>query len=353
VKETSQKYWYDADLLKYVDRIYETYPGDLVFERFLSHLNGESNVSDRTRKIYVNDLFGNYPKSAENTFCTFLGLKAIRKSPQITREVIRDYIVWLASHRVAKTSINRKLSALRCFYEYLVIEQIVPKSPIPIRTNERNSPRSSLSLKLDRRLPEFLTYPEMKDILDKSDSEGTLNTRNQAILELLYATGMRISEICNLDLEDLDLSERQIRVIGKGSKEREVLFGIPAGKALRDYLDNARNKLIGHSSEKALFVNYRGGRLSSRWIQKQLKRTARMKGIEKNVHPHVLRHTFATHMLDGGADLRVVQELLGHSDLSSTQIYTHVTKQQARRVYMNTHPMAKEDNPDVKSEQTE
>jgi site-specific recombinase XerD len=352
VKETSQKYWYDADLLKYVDRIYETYPGDLVFERFLSHLNGESNVSDRTRKIYVNDLFGNYPKSAENTFCTFLGLKAIRKSPQITREVIRDYIVWLASHRVAKTSINRKLSALRCFYEYLVIEQIVPKSPIPIRTNARNSPRSSLSLKLDRRLPEFLTYQEMKVILDKS-SEGTANVRNKAILELLYASGMRISEICNLNLENLDLSERKVRVIGKGSKEREVLFGIPAEKALRDYLDTARKKLTGLSSEKALFINYRGDRLSPRWIQKQLKSYARINGIEKNVHPHVIRHSFATHMLDGGADLRVVQELLGHADLSSTQIYTHVTKQQARRVYMNTHPMAKEDNPDVKSDQTE
>jgi len=166
-------------------------------------------------------------------------------------------------------------------------------------------------------------------------------------MELLYASGLRVSEIWQLNLNNLDLESREIRVLGKGAKERIVLMGVPAASALRDYIYGGRAKLLSSRLTTALFLNHKGGRLSTRGIQKMLKQYSVTIGIEKNVHPHVLRHTFATHMLDGGADLRVVQELLGHADLSSTQIYTHVTKQQARKVYLTAHPMAREkDNPD-------
>ena len=149
-----------------------------------------------------------------------------------------------------------------------------------------------------------------------------------------------------MNLKSLDLESREIRVIGKGSKERIVLMGIPAASALRDYIYGGRAQLLRQDSATALFLNRQGQRLSVRGIQKLLKHYAEGIDLEKNVHPHVFRHTFATHMLDGGADLRVVQELLGHADLSSTQIYTHVTKQQARKVYLAAHPMAQEkDNP--------
>jgi site-specific recombinase XerD len=218
----------------------------------------------------------------------------------------------------------------------------VDKTPIPIRTHQRNSPRSSLSMKTEERLPQFLTSKEINELLASLNSDKPVKTRDKAILELLYASGIRVSELCRLDLDNIELDERKIRVTGKGSKEREVLIGIPAEKALRNYILEAREKLRTGKSKKALFLNYKGDRLAVGWVQKQLKHYASAIGIEKDVHPHVLRHTFATHMLDGGADLRVVQELLGHADLSSTQIYTHVTKQQARKVYLNSHPMAAE-----------
>lgn len=166
--------------------------------------------------------------------------------------------------------------------------------------------------------------------------------RDRAILELLYASGLRVSEIWQLNLDSFNLESREIRVTGKGAKVRVVLIGIPAATAISDYVNDSRNHLKSSRANNALFLNTEGKRLSIRWIQKMVKHYAKAIGLEKNVHPHVLRHTFATHMLDGGADLRVVQELLGHADLSSTQIYTHVTKQQARRVYLNTHPLAKD-----------
>ena len=155
--EESGHYRYDADLLKYVDHVFETYPGERVFENFMAHLNGETNVCDRTKILYINDLFGNFPKSSEYTFCTFICLRNITSSSQIKRELLREYIVWLVKHNIARSSVNRRLSALRSFYVYLLTENIINKTPIPIRTHQRNSPRSSLSMKKEERLPQFLT----------------------------------------------------------------------------------------------------------------------------------------------------------------------------------------------------
>jgi site-specific recombinase XerD len=183
---------------------------------------------------------------------------------------------------------------------------------------------------------------EINRLLDAPDLTKPEGKRDRAILELLYASGLRVSELWQLDLGNLNLESREIRVIGKGSKERIVLIGLPAATAISEYISLGRPRLLNSKSQNALFLNRQGNRLSMRGIQKILKHHALASGLEKNIHPHVLRHTFATHMLDGGADLRVVQELLGHADLSSTQIYTHVTKQQARKVYLTAHPMALE-----------
>jgi integrase/recombinase XerC len=203
----------------------------------------------------------------------------------------------------------------------------------------------SFSLKLDQRLPSFLTVAEMESLLAAPDTAKPPGQRDRALLELLYASGLRVSELVDLDTGQVNLNTREIRVRGKGSKERVVLMGKPAHQALTDYLNQGRPVLCGNKKTSALFLNRNGGRLTARYIQIMLNEYTKKAGIGKKVHPHMLRHTFATHLLDGGADLRVVQELLGHASLSSTQVYTHVTKSQAKKVYLAAHPMAKEGSP--------
>jgi integrase/recombinase XerC len=187
-------------------------------------------------------------------------------------------------------------------------------------------------------------------LLNAPDLSTPQGQRDRALLELLYASGLRVSELVNLTLGQIDLDSNEIRVWGKGSKERVVLMGEPAAEAVRNYLDQGRAKLLAEKKSKSLLLNRYGQRLPERSVQRILQQYAKKSGIGKRVHPHMLRHTFATHLLDGGADLRVVQELLGHARLSSTQIYTHVTKSQARKVYLSAHPLAKEkdDEPEDK-----
>jgi site-specific recombinase XerD len=339
---------YDIDLLKYINKLFCGDPERNIFGEYLRYLITEGNVSERTITIYIKDLFGTYQperkfvRSAEYTFFTFINRGQIVFPSQIDREFIRNYISWLINNKIAKTSVNRRLSSVRSWYKFLLVEQILENSPLPVRTHERNSPRSSLSMKLDKRLPVFLTQPEVEKMIATPDTNRPEGKRDRAMLELLYASGLRVSELWQLDLESLNLGSREVRVIGKGAKERLVLMGVPAATAIQDYLSTGRQQLLNRRLNQAVFLNRQGRRLSIRGIQKILKRYALANGLEKNVHPHVLRHTFATHLLDGGADLRVVQELLGHADLSSTQIYTHVTKQQARKVYLTAHPMARE-----------
>jgi integrase/recombinase XerC len=241
-------------------------------------------------------------------------------------------MAYLMEQGVVKASIARRLSAVRSFYRYLVREELLAANPV----QETSSP------KLDKRLPEFLTPDEAARLMSAPDPATPRGQRDRAFLELLYASGLRVSELAGLTLTQTDLDTREIRVIGKGSRERIVLMGLPAAAALTVYLNDGRQRLAAGTGSNAVFLNYKGGRLTARSVQGILSRYARQAGIDKNVHPHTLRHTFATHMLDGGADLRVVQELLGHSSLSTTQIYTHVSKAQARKVYMAAHPTAKE-----------
>jgi integrase/recombinase XerC len=296
------------------------------FDRYIKYyLEAEKNASPYTVRNYKDDLLD---------FLYFLKKKKIDPldETKVDRHVLRDYLSHLVERGIAKNSIARKLSAIRSFFRYLVREEIIAKNPI----EQVSSP------KLDKRLPSFLTKEEMEKLLNAPDPSTPLGQRDRALLELLYASGLRVSELASLTPEQIDLNSNEIRVWGKGSKERMVLMGEPAAAALKSYLKEGRTKLLGKKRSQALFLNRYGQRLPARSVQRLLEGHAKKAGIGKRVHPHMLRHTFATHMLDGGADLRVVQELLGHARLTSTQIYTHVTKGQARKVYLSAHPLARE-----------
>jgi len=301
-----------------------------IFNRYINYLEAERNVSPYTVRNCKTDLLGS--KNIKGFF-TFLSDKGIESLDKVDRYLLRDYLAYLADKGLVKASIARKLSAIRSFYRYLVREEIMSLNPV----QDTSSP------KLDRRLPSFLTADEVTRLLEAPDTARPQGQRDRAFLELLYASGLRVSELVGLDTEQINLDTREIRVWGKGSKERMVLMGEPAAAALVNYLGKGRLQLLGNKKTGAVFLNYKGGRLSDRSVQKILQKYADSAGIRKKIHPHMLRHTFATHMLDGGADLRVVQELLGHADLSTTQVYTHVSKSHARKVYLSAHPMARED----------
>ncbi len=265
-------------------------------------------------------------------FFDFLRERSIGSLRDVDRLILRDYLAYLLKRGMAKASIARKLSAIRSFYRYLMQVGLVDTSPVA----------TTSSPKLDKRLPSFLTIEEVRRLLETPDLSTPQGQRDRALLELLYASGIRVSELVQLNLEQINLDTREIRVWGKGAKERVVLMGKPATEALAAYISEGRLKLLGERRNSTLFVNRYGGRLPERRVQRILEKYTILARIDKRVHPHMLRHTFATHLLDGGADLRVVQELLGHADLSSTQIYTHVTKSRAKKVYLSAHPMAQE-----------
>ncbi len=298
-----------------------------VFNKYKNYLGVERNVSPYTVRNYTTDLSG---------FFNFLKTKEISLLEEVDRYVLRDYLSYLMEQGIVKASIARKLSAIRSFYRYLLREKIISTDPVA----------TTSSPKLDKRLPSFLTPQETVRLLEAPDLSTPQGLRDRALMELLYAAGLRVSELVNLDVGQVNFDTNEIRVWGKGSKERMVLMGQPAAAALTAYLNQGRPQLLGEKRSGALFVNRYGGRLIERRVQRILEKYTNIAGIGKRVHPHMLRHTFATHLLDGGAGLRVVQELLGHANLSSTQIYTHVTKSQAKKVYLAAHPMAREKDKD-------
>jgi integrase/recombinase XerC len=226
--------------------------------------------------------------------------------------------------------VARKLSVLRSFLNWLRRKGIIEHDPIPSRG----------VMKLESRLPRFLSQEEASKLVQAPDTSSKVGARDRALLELVYAGGLRVSEARDLNLSDINFDTREARVRGKGSKERVVLMGESARDAIASYLREVRGKDGSLEDDGALFVNRYGNRLSQRSIQKTVKRYAGETGLGSQVHTHTLRHSFATHMLEGGADLRVVQELLGHASPATTQVYTHVTGSEARRAYMAAHPRA-------------
>jgi integrase/recombinase XerC len=298
-----------------------------VFNKYIDYLQVERNASPYTVRNYTDTLL---------EFFDFVRGKGIESLREVNKQTLRSYLAHLMEQGRAKSSIARRLSAIRSFYRYLLREEMVTVSPAATTTSPR----------LDRRLPSFLTVEEAKLLVESPDLSQPQGQRDRALLELLYASGLRISELVNMNVEQVNPATNEIRVWGKGAKERVVLIGAPAARALSVYISQGRPELLGGKRNNALFVNRYGGRLPARRVQKIMEKYART--IDKKVHPHMLRHTFATHLLDGGADLKVVQELLGHADLSSTQIYTHVTQSRARKIYLAAHPMAQKESDDDK-----
>ena len=289
---------------------------------FKRYLEIERHASQYTLRNYLHDL---------RHFINYAVKENIATLEDVDIQLLRRYIASLLEEGFEKSSIARKLSALRSFYSYLIQVNIIAKNPL----------LTISSPKLTKRLPAFLSSDEVNKLIMTPDISTPLGMRDKAMLELLYASGLRVSEIASLDIVNVNLEEREVRVLGKGSKERITLMGKPAVNAIDCYLREGRPKLIGQRSTDALFLNRYGRRLSKRSIQQTLSRYATAAGFTKRIFPHMIRHSFATHLLDGGADLRVVQELLGHVSLSTTQIYTHVTQTQARKVYLASHPRAK------------
>ena len=293
-------------------------------DRFIIYLIAEKNASPYTIKNYHHEI---------EQFLAFLKEEGIDSWEEVDRHVLRRYLAWLKDQGYVKASIARKVSELRSFCRYLVREGVLASNPI----SAISSP------KVPKRLPEYLDLHEVDALLAAPDTSTSQGLRDRAILEMLYAAGLRVSELAALDVGDVEWSGAELRVLGKGGKERLALLGKPAQRALERYLREGRPELVrDRQPTRALFINRFGGRLSERSVRMLLDKYAKAAGLDKRVYPHMLRHTFATHLLDGGADLRVVQELLGHASLSTTQIYTHVSQARVRKVYLRSHPGAKE-----------
>ncbi|HYB43122.1 MAG TPA: tyrosine recombinase XerC [Candidatus Methylomirabilis sp.] len=281
---------------------------------FLEYLAVERGASPHTLRSYAADLAG---------FAEFLRGQGASLATADAR-LVRAYVARLHQRKLGKASIARHLACIRSCFRFLARRGVIERNP----ARQVRSPRQS------RRLPSFLPKDESKELLDRSVEASEAGRRDRALLELLYATGIRVAECCGLDRADLDRSQGTVRVLGKGAKERMVPVGQAALLALDGYLATRR----GESGP--LFANHRGGRLTPRSVQRIVGREARQAGVDRRVTPHTLRHTFATHMLGEGADLRLIQELLGHSRLSTTQRYTHVSPEQLMKVYDAAHPRA-------------
>lgn len=293
-------------------------------ELFVEYLQIEKNASPLTVKYYQNDL---------ETFFNFLHEEAIQDIKDVDERVVRVFLTRLYNQKLSRRSVSRKVSVLRSFYRFLARENLIAENPVA----------HIMLPKLDKTLPSFLYKEELEKLFEANDTTTSVGQRDQAILEVLYGTGIRVSECQGLRLGDVDFAIGTIFVKGKGNKERYVPFGRFAEIALETYINEGRDELLNKTTEKTdyLFLNANGQPLTARGIRYILSKMVKRAALTVNVHPHKLRHTFATHMLNDGADLRVVQELLGHESLSTTQIYTHVTKDHLRKVYMKSHPRAK------------
>ena|SRR5690625_1712022 len=293
-------------------------------QAFIEYMQIEKNASPNTVIHYRKDL---------KTFNSFLQIEGHIQYNEVNHQVVRLFLTFLYDQKLSRRSVSRTISSLRSFYKYLEREKYVATNPfINVKL-----PKTSQSI------PTFLYEEELEKLFEVSDLSDPLGQRNQAILELLYATGIRVSECQGLHITDVDFSIGTAFVTGKGRKERYVPFGKFAEMALERYINDGRQKLLNkfNKSSNFIFLNARGDPLTDRGIRMVLNKMVDKAALTIKVHPHKLRHTFATHMLNSGADLRAVQELLGHDNLSSTQIYTHVTKDRLRSVYMDSHPRAK------------
>jgi integrase/recombinase XerC len=299
-----------------------------LIEQFLEHLRYERNVSAHTLRNYESDL---------EQFTHFLAPDRKTKLPdvsEIDHLTIREWMASLHADQKKKSSIARKLAALRTFFQFLVREGVLELNPAKLVSTP----------KLEKKLPKHLSIEEAIRFIESPDLETDLGKRDRAMLELMYATGVRVAELTTLNVADVDFQNQLIRVTGKRRKQRIVPFGDPAGEAIRNYL-GVREKFLFNApvskrDEDALFLNYQGTRITTRSVGRMVEKYIRICAGMHNISPHSLRHSFATHLLDSGADLRDIQELLGHARLSTTQVYTHVSMEKLIEVYDKAHPKA-------------
>jgi integrase/recombinase XerC len=318
-----------------------------LIEAFLEHIDAERNFSAHTVRSYASDLVqfcqflaaGEDPVLAADEHLTterLAPLDAISPARLRTRMLdltpleVRAYLAMMRNSGLAKSTIARKLAALRSFYKYLVRTEVLESSPVSVVRTPRQ----------EKRLPKFLDVGQVEALLKAPDDQSVLGLRDRAILETLYSAGLRVGELVALNVDDVDELSEALRIPGKGRKERLAFLGSKAVESLETYLV-ARKAAFGSGRRAPLYVNKHGSRLSARSVRRLLDKYQLLVGIPFHISPHALRHSFATHMLDAGADLRSVQEMLGHASLSTTQIYTHLTTRRLKEVYDRAHPLAR------------
>lgn len=292
-----------------------------VILKFIDELKYEKNYSEHTTNGYLKDLY---------EFLEYINNKGIKKFNNVTYQDLRLYINYLFNQGYSNKTISRLVSSLRSFFKYLKKEELIDNNPCTLISNP----------KLDKKLPKYLNFEETERLLNAFNIDTIEGIRDSLILEILYSTGIRVSELVNIKCSDISLSNKTIIVNGKGSKQRIVYFGEKCLKKLELYMKKSYNELNVNNAEY-LLLSKTGKKLNDRTVREIIDRASSIAGIKMKISPHVLRHTFATHMLSDGADLRTVQELLGHENLSTTQIYTHLTNEEIRRVYLSAHPRAK------------
>jgi integrase/recombinase XerC len=303
-----------------------------LLEQFFEHLRYERNVSEHTLRNYASDLEQFYDYIAPPDAQT--GARREVDVRQVDHITIREWLSSLHTAQKKKTSVARKLAALRTFFQFLVREGVLELNPAKLVATPR----------LEKKLPNHLSVEDAVRFIETPDTETDLGKRDRAILEFLYATGVRVSELTKLNLNDVDFKEKLVRVTGKRRKQRILPFGDPALHAVLNYL-SVRNQFLRNAAaeerdDQALFLNYQGTRITTRSVGRMVDKYIQICAGIHNISPHSLRHSFATHLLDSGADLRDIQELLGHARLSTTQIYTHVSMEKLIEVYDKTHPKA-------------
>jgi integrase/recombinase XerD len=291
-----------------------------LIQQFLDYLSVERGLAPNTIQAYSRDL---------NNFAQYLEKTGVKSADKVAHKDVTEFMWSRKEKGIAANSISRALVAIRVFFRFLLREQKIKQDP----TSVLDSP------KLWKRIPDVLGVAEVEKLIMKPDTRDPLGIRDRAILELLYATGLRASEIINLNISDLNMDVGFLKSLGKGSKERIVPMGKKSQDAVTVYLQKVRPKLLGkHSPNSGLFLTRLGKKMTRQMLWKLIKKYALQANIKKEVTPHTLRHSFATHLLERGADLRVVQELLGHANISTTQIYTHVDKERLKAIHRQFHP---------------
>ncbi|WP_203339432.1 tyrosine recombinase XerC [Planococcus beijingensis] len=292
-----------------------------MLESFMTYIQLEKNYSEHTVHHYEHDLMD---------FFLFLNAEGVPDIKEVEYIHARNYVTKLYDAKLSRTTVSRKISAIRSFFRYGNREFGLNEAAF----------RSLYHPKKEERLPQFFYEEELAQLFKSVVGEDKLSIRNTALLELLYATGMRVSECVSIRMGDLDQTMQIVKVMGKGRKERYIPYGQFAQDALEHYIEDSRPKLMKNQKHDHLFVNSRGEVLTDRGVRHILSECMKKASVNSSIYPHMIRHTFATHLINNGADIRTVQELLGHSHLSSTQVYTHVTKEHLRNTYLNSHPRA-------------